>query len=90
MKVIKIGAIWCPGCLVMKPLWSKIEEENPWLETEYFDYDNDREKIKRFDISSNNIPVFIFFGKNGQELERLEGEYSKRDILIRIEKYKDR
>jgi hypothetical protein len=24
MKVIKIGAIWCPGCLVMKKVWKNI------------------------------------------------------------------
>ena len=22
MKIVKIGAIWCPGCLVMKKVWN--------------------------------------------------------------------
>jgi len=34
MKVLKIGAVWCNGCLVMKPRWEELEKENPWLETE--------------------------------------------------------
>ena len=24
MKIVKIGAIWCPGCLVMKKIWNKL------------------------------------------------------------------
>jgi len=25
MKVLKFGAVWCPGCLVMRPRWAEIE-----------------------------------------------------------------
>ena len=42
MKVLKFGAIWCNGCLVMKPRWAQIEEENSWLETEYFDFERQK------------------------------------------------
>ncbi len=41
MKVLKFGAVWCSGCLVMRPLWQDIEAENPWLKTEYDDFDED-------------------------------------------------
>ena len=27
MKIIKIGAIWCPGCLVMKKVWNNITSD---------------------------------------------------------------
>ena len=27
MRIIKIGAIWCPGCLVMKKVWNNILKE---------------------------------------------------------------
>ena len=41
MKVLKFGAIWCSGCLVMKPIWKEIEEELNCLDTEYIDvYEN--------------------------------------------------
>ena len=29
MKIIKIGAIWCPGCLVMKKVWKNIITNYP-------------------------------------------------------------
>jgi len=51
MKVIKIGAIWCNGCLVMKPRWLEIENENPWLKTEYLDFDADKEKVSKYDVT---------------------------------------
>ena len=41
MKVLKFGAVWCAGCLVMKPRWKELETENSWLETEYYDFDID-------------------------------------------------
>lgn len=29
MKVVKIGAPWCASCIIMKPRWQEIEQENP-------------------------------------------------------------
>jgi thiol-disulfide isomerase/thioredoxin len=81
MKVLKIGAVWCNGCLVMRPRWQEIEKENPWLETHYFDFDNDKETVEKYKIDSGVLPVFIFLDKNGTELFRLNGEIEK-DILI--------
>jgi thiol-disulfide isomerase/thioredoxin len=88
MKVIKIGAKWCPACLVMKPRWAEIEKENPWLQTEFYDYNDDSEKIKDFNVGKE-LPVFIYFDKEGNELERMIGEISKDKILETINKYKD-
>lgn len=88
MKVIKIGAVWCSGCLVMKPRWKKIEEENSWLQTEYFDFDNDKEAIEKYKIG-RNLPVFIFLDKNGDEIKRLTGELSEKEIIKTIEEYKN-
>ncbi|RJQ33673.1 thioredoxin [Candidatus Parcubacteria bacterium] len=88
MKVLKIGAVWCPGCLIMKPRWAEIEKENPWLETEYFDYDDDAEKLKKYDLG-NVLPIFIFLDKEGNELMRIKGEVDKSKLLELIEKYKD-
>ena len=50
MKVLKFGAIWCSGCLIMKPRWKEIEEANPWLNTEYYDFDQDKEIINKYKI----------------------------------------
>ena len=88
MKVIKIGAAWCSGCLVMGPRWEEIEQENPWLKTEYLDYDKDQTKIKSYKIHTNLLPTFIFFSKNGKELARKHGEISKKELVDLIKKYR--
>lgn len=88
MKVLKFGAVWCPGCLVMRPRWKEIEAENPWLETRYFEYDNSPEEVKRWNIGKD-LPVFIFIDKNEKEITRLTGEISKDELLSIIQKHKD-
>jgi thiol-disulfide isomerase/thioredoxin len=87
MHVVKIGAAWCSGCLVMRPRWTEIEKELPWLETEYLDYDEDNEKVIELGINSNTLPTFIFFDKNNNILETLSGEIPKKDLLETIKKY---
>ncbi len=90
MKVVKVGAVWCSGCLVMKPRWEEIEKDNPWLKAEYYDFDEDVEKIKKFNLESGKLPTFIFFDKKGKELLRLEGEFSKKKLIEIINKYKNK
>jgi len=81
MKVLKFGAVWCNGCLVMRPRWAEIEKENPRLKTEYFDFDTDKEMVHTYGISSGVLPVFIFLDKKGKEFMRLSGEAEKNDLL---------
>jgi thiol-disulfide isomerase/thioredoxin len=79
MKVIKIGAIWCPGCLVMRPRWNEIEKEYSWLETINYDYDDDEEEVKKWNVGKT-LPVYIFLDKEGNEITRLVGEHSKKKL----------
>jgi len=90
MKVIKIGAVWCSGCLVMGPRWKEIEKENPWLKTSFFDFDKDQDKIKKYKIEGDLLPTFIFLDEKGREFLRLNGEVSKKKLLGLISKYKDK
>jgi thiol-disulfide isomerase/thioredoxin len=90
MKVIKIGAVWCAGCLVMKPRWQEIEKENPWLKTEYYDFDNDMEKINKYKIDSGNLPVFIFLDKKDKEFLRLSGEIDKEKLVQTVDDNKNK
>lgn len=89
MKVLKFGAVWCPGCLIMKPRWAEIEQENPWLETEYFEYDDHLDKAKEYDVNKS-LPVFIFLDKMGKEILRLKGEINKPELIKLIEEHKDK
>jgi thioredoxin-related protein len=89
MKVLKFGAVWCSGCLVMKPRWKEIETENPSLQTQYFDFDVDKEMVKKYKIDES-LPAFIFLDKEGNEFLRLNGEVPKDELLEVINKNKDR
>lgn len=79
MRVLKFGAVWCAECLVMRPMWQEIEKDIPELKTEYFDADNNSEKLKEYGVT--DIPVFIFLDKEGKEFLRLKGIQNKTDLI---------
>ena len=83
MEVIKINAIWCSGCLVMNKVWKQILEEKD-IKTIELDYDMDEEEVKRYN-PGDVLPVFIFMN-NGEEILRIVGEKSKKEMLEEIEK----
>lgn len=89
MKVLKFGAVWCSGCLVMKPRWKEIESENPWLTTEYYDFDADKEAVEKYKIEAV-LPVFIFLDKEGNEFLRLNGEVDKKELVKLVEQYREK
>lgn len=86
MKVIKIGASWCSGCVVMRPRWDKIEKMRD-INTEYYDYDIYEDMLKEKYNIGDKLPIFIFLDKDGNELNRLIGEPSVELILENIDKY---
>jgi len=90
MKVIKIGAVWCNGCLVMRPRWAEIEKENPWLKTQYLDFDQDKESVSKYNVESGKLPVFIFLDKKDKEILRISGEIGKKDLLKVINESKNK
>ena len=87
MKIIKIGAIWCPGCLVMKKIWKSITELYPNIDITDLDYDINSEEIKKYN-PVKVLPVIIFLDDNDNELERLIGEQKEKTITDIIDKYK--
>jgi thiol-disulfide isomerase/thioredoxin len=91
MKVIKIGAEWCAGCVIMKPRWAEIEKAQPWLNTEYLDFDQDKEKLEKYNAENEkDLPVFIFLDKKGKEFLRLYGQPSVKKLLEIILKNKNK
>lgn len=89
MKVLKFGAVWCNGCLVMRPRWQQIEKEHPTLKTEYFDFDTEKEMVQKYGINSGVLPVCIFLDKNDEEILRLSGEIEKNDLLRAIKEHEN-
>ncbi len=87
MQLLKFGAIWCPGCLVMKPRMEELLKEFPEVDSPYYDYDENLEVAKKWNVKK--LPTFIFVDKNGNELDRLIGEIKESDMYEHIEKYKE-
>lgn len=85
MKILKFNAIWCSGCLVMKKAIKEIEELYPNIEIESYDYDMDTDMVKKWNIGEI-IPVLIFVDENNNEISRLIGEKTKKEIIKEIEK----
>lgn len=85
MKIIKIGAIWCPACLVMRKVWKKIENDYK-LDILEYDYDIDNDKIGEYNVGKV-LPVYIFLDKDGNELERTIGEVYYDKLKELIDKY---
>ncbi len=85
MKIIRINAIWCGGCIVMHKVWKQIEEDYPNIEMIEYDYDMDEEEVKKYEVG-NILPVAIFY-KDNQEVARLNGEKTKEEIEDIIKKW---
>ena len=86
MKLVKIGAIWCSGCLVMNKIWNNILKNND-LDIIELDYDMDSEEVYKYNVGQV-LPVIIFIDKDGNELERLVGEQKESKLMEVIDKYR--
>ena len=85
MKILKFNAVWCSGCLVMKKTIEEIEDLYPNIEIESYDYDMDQEEVEKWNIGEI-IPVLIFVDENNNEISRLVGEKTKKEIIKEIER----
>ena len=77
MRVIKIGAIWCGGCLVMNKVWNKLIKNYSFDYTE-LDLDMDEDEVKNYN-PGDKLPIFIVFDGNN-EIERFIGEFNYDDL----------
>jgi hypothetical protein len=73
----------------MRPRWEKIEKKRPWLATEYFDFDTDKEAISQYQLASGKLPAFIFLDKEGNEFLRLHGEVAEEELEKVVDENKD-
>lgn len=80
MKILKFGAVWCPACLVMKPVWKEINNLYPDLDITEYDYDMDEDYVVRYNVGYK-LPVIIKIDNNGCEIDRLIGEKKKEEII---------
>ena len=82
MRVVKINAGWCSGCLVMNRLWKKVIQKYP-METIELDYDMDEEEVSKYS-PGDVLPVLIFF-EGDQEIFRVVGEKKEKELFSIVE-----
>ena len=82
MKIIKINAMWCPGCLISKSIWNEIENDYPNHEYISLDYDLDEDIVEQYNVG-DILPVVIFESDN-KEIKRIIGEKTKKEILTEV------
>ena len=68
----------------MRPIWKKVQSVYPKIELIDYDYDMDNDKILKWKIGKK-LPVAIILDKNGQEITRIIGEKSKKEVISLIE-----
>ena len=72
MEVIRISAVWCSSCLVMKSRFNEVASELNIKVIDY-DYDIDDDMVDKYNVS-DILPVYIKGDK------RLVGEHTKEEI----------
>ena len=85
MRIIKIGALWCPACLITNNALNKIINENKNIELINLDYDFDEEEVKKY--SPGDVLPVIIFEKDGNEVFRLNGEKNYDEIMEAVGDY---
>lgn len=78
MEIVKIGAMWCSGCLIMNKIFREIINERD-INITSLDIDIDEEEALKYE-PGDILPVFIFF-VDEREVHRMVGEHSKEEIL---------
>ena len=86
MRVVKINAIWCSGCLIMNKVWRNILNKYD-IETLELDYDIDEEEVMKYN-PGNILPVFIFF-EGEKEILRITGEIKENEMVKKIKEVGD-
>lgn len=81
MKLIKIGAIWCSGCLVMNNVISKALK-NYSIDYQEYDLDMDEEEVSLFH-PGDVLPVFLVMDGE-KEISRFVGEYSYDEFIQKL------
>lgn len=79
MKIVKIGAMWCPSCILINKYWNTIKKEFSNIEFVDLDLDFDEEESLLYN-PGEKLPVFIFFDNNN-EIKRVVGEKKKEEMV---------
>ncbi len=84
MKVIKIGAMWCPACIKTNNYLKELKNKYKDIEFAELDLDMDEDEVKKYNVG-NLLPVFILLDEKENELKRIIGEKKFEEIDKEIE-----
>lgn len=79
MKIIKITASWCPSCLIMNQMLEDVFTSSN-IDVINLDYDLDQDEVLKYNVG-NILPVLIMLDDENNEIKRIVGEKSKKEIL---------
>ena len=82
MKIIKIGALWCPACIIKGNALRKLQKE---YDFELIELDSDMDDTSEYH-PDEILPVLIFM-KDDKEIDRLNGEKNYKEIEEVLKKY---
>ena len=82
MKIIKIGAIWCPACIITGNALKRLQKE---YDFELVELDADMDDISEYH-PDDILPILIIM-KDDKEIDRLNGEKSYKQIEEVLKKY---
>lgn len=84
MKIIKIGAIWCPSCIIVNKYFKKLKNEYDNIEFIDLDIDIDEEEISKYNIGTT-LPVIILKNDKDEEVKRVVGEVEEQILINEID-----
>lgn len=76
MKVVRITALWCMSCLVMKGRYNKVFKNYGISDVVDLDYDLDQVDTYK---PGHILPIVIIYDQ-GHEIKRIVGEQSKKTL----------
>ena len=79
MKVIKVGAMWCPACIKMNKFWNSFKANYSNVQFVDLDSDMDEDEVKKLDIG-NILPEIIVY-EDEKEIKRIIGEKKEQEII---------
>ncbi len=82
MKIIKVGAMWCPSCIITNKYWKEIKSNYSDIEFIDLDIDFDSSEVEKYNVG-DKLPVVIIFDGD-KEVKRIIGEKKKEEMLKEI------
>lgn len=76
MKIVRVTAIWCMSCLLMRNRYDKIFKA--YHIDQVIDLDFDEDDVTTYEIGQI-LPVVIVY-KDDKEIMRIQGEKSKKEL----------